>query len=183
MAGAWMPGVARVRAAVDGGPLRGGSPRVVWHTTESDPECVPAASAASELERIGRQTHLVWNPHTGGMVQTIPVTRAARALRDRGGTLAPNREGRVCLQVEVVGFAVSPFTEGPLFGLGEILRWLDTWRVPRDWPAGTPGDDPDRGDTELGRARWARGGHFGHSQVPGNAHTDPGPIDILRLTK
>ena len=35
---------------------------------------------------------------------------------------------------------------------------------------------------EGSRAVWARGGHFGASQVPGCAHAGPGAIDIHRLT-
>ena len=38
------------------------------------------------------------------------------------------------------------------------------------------------GGVEGSRAAWARGGHFGASQVPGCAHVGPGTIDIHRLT-
>jgi hypothetical protein len=38
------------------------------------------------------------------------------------------------------------------------------------------------GGAEGSRAVWARGGHFGASQVPGCAHAGPGAIDIHRLT-
>jgi hypothetical protein len=38
------------------------------------------------------------------------------------------------------------------------------------------------GGAEGSRAAWARGGHFGASQVPGCAHVGPGMIDIHRLT-
>jgi len=38
------------------------------------------------------------------------------------------------------------------------------------------------GGAEGSRAAWARGGHFGASQVPGCAHAGPGAIDIHRLT-
>jgi hypothetical protein len=38
------------------------------------------------------------------------------------------------------------------------------------------------GGTDGSRAVWARGGHFGASQVPGCAHVGPGAIDIHRLT-
>jgi hypothetical protein len=38
------------------------------------------------------------------------------------------------------------------------------------------------GAAEGSRAAWARGGHFGASQVPGCAHVGPGAIDIHRLT-
>ena len=35
---------------------------------------------------------------------------------------------------------------------------------------------------ERSRMLWARGGHFGASQVPGCENTGPGPIDVDRLT-
>jgi hypothetical protein len=38
------------------------------------------------------------------------------------------------------------------------------------------------GGGDGSRAVWARGGHFGASQVPGSAHVGPGAIDIHRLT-
>jgi hypothetical protein len=44
------------------------------------------------------------------------------------------------------------------------------------------GVDGAIGGAEGSRAAWARGGHFGASQVPGCAHVGPGAIDIHRLT-
>lgn len=181
MAGAWLPGAERVRATRDGGGLAGGAPRVVWHTDESDPEQTPARSAAHQLDRTGWAAHLVWNPVTGDIVQMVPATRAARGLGGEIGGREANREGRMCLQIQVVGFASEPFTAGSLRALEDILRWLDTWGIPRCWPAGPPPAEPSCGNTERDRARWSLGGHFGHSQVPGNKAADPGGIDIATL--
>ncbi len=182
MAGAWFPGAEHVRASLDGGRPAGGAPRVVWLTTGSDPRETPAVSAACHLDRVGFAVHLVWNPLGGEVVQMLPATRAARALQDGVGGLELNREGRICLQIQVVGYAQCPFTEGPLRGLAGILRWLDSWRVPRRWPAGAPLAEPVCRDAARERARWSRGGHFGHSQVPGNTDPDPGAVDIVKLT-
>src|ERR1700685_1911905 len=60
---AWMPGIRYVRAAADGGPLKGGAPRVVWHVLGADPQLVSARSAAQRLDQGGYPSHLVWNPH------------------------------------------------------------------------------------------------------------------------
>lgn len=182
MAGAWLPGAQKVPTAFDGGRFSGGAPRVVWHTTESDPRGTAAAAAAQHLEEKGCATHLVWNPLTGELVQMLPAVRPARSLGDLGGDLEPSREGRLCLQIDVVAFSTDPFTSGPLHGLAAILRWLDSWNMPRRWPAGPPPAEPISRDSARDRARWSRGGHFGHSQVPGNAHFDPGALDIRKLT-
>jgi hypothetical protein len=92
-----------------------------------------------------------------------------------------NAEGRLCVQICVLAFSSDPFTAGPLAGLRDIMDWLDSWRIPRCWPAGPP--TPAAEQTGCGSRRlWARGGHFGASQVPDWAATGPGAIDIGRLT-
>jgi hypothetical protein len=159
------------------GALKGGAPRVVWHTSESDPGMISARSVAQRLEDQGRNAHLVWNPRDGEIVQMVPATRPARTLPGEIG-----REGRLCLQIVVVGFAGDPFTGGPLNGVDGILRWLDTWRVPRRWPAGGPLPSPDAYLAPRARRQWARGGHFGASQVPQTSVPAPGAIDIDKIT-
>jgi len=161
----------------DGGALGGGAPRVVWLTSESDPRLVSARSVAADLARESRPAHLVWNPGSGEVVQQVPIVRAARALNGRAG-----REGRICAQIMVVGRAREPFTAGLLAGLEEIMRWLDSWGVPRRWPAGPPLPSPQSYHSGRSRRDWARGGHYGACQVPGLSRPDPGGIDIDRIT-
>ncbi|MEU6039202.1 hypothetical protein ABZ801_27730 [Actinomadura sp. NPDC047616] len=161
----------------DGGALGGGAPRVVWLTSESDPRLVSARSVAADLAREARPAHLVWNPGSGEVVQQVPIVRAARALTGRAG-----REGRICAQIMVVGQAREPFTTGLLTGLEEIMRWLDAWGVPRRWPAGPPLPSPQSYHSGRSRRDWARGGHYGGSQVPDTSRPDPGAIDIHRVT-
>ncbi len=67
-------------------------------------------------------------------------------------------------------------------GVFQIMRWLDSWGVPRIWPAGQPAPARDCHGSPRSRRLWARGGHFGASQVPGLTAVGPGPIDIERLT-
>jgi hypothetical protein len=154
---------------------------------------------------------VVWNPTTGEIAQLISVLRAGRALgapdrldwtpvRIHRRPENVNAEGRVCVQIGVLALAAEPFTNGPMIGVEGIMSWLDSWGVTRRWPGGQPGSWADGGRTRGGtgggaggtigalggaegsRAVWARGGHFGASQVPGCAHVGPGAIDIHRLT-
>jgi len=93
-----------------------------------------------------------------------------------------NAEGRLCLQICVVAFAWDPFTSRPMTGLTEIMDWLDSWGVPREWPAGPPAAFPHEQAGCRDRRLWARGGHFGVSQVPDLTAAGPGAIDIELLT-
>src|SRR5262249_2679512 len=144
-----MPGARRIRAETDGGPLKGGAPRAVWLTLGTAPRAVSIQSAAQRLVSERRPCHLVWDAATGDIVQLISILRAGRALgapekldwdpdrvpRSPGNV---NTEGRICVQIGVLGHPAEPFTGGPLAGLGAIVGWLDSWSVPRSWPAGRP---------------------------------------------
>jgi hypothetical protein len=206
VAHAWMPEASRIRAESDGGPLIGGAPRAVWLTLGAAPGAVSVQSAASRLISERRPCHLIWDPVTGDVAQLISVLRAGRALgaadhldwapgRVRSDPENVNAEGRVCVQIGVLGHPAVPFTSGALVGIEAIVSWLDSWGVPRRWPAGRPGGyDLDLPDTTpvsaktmgmsdgRSRAMWARGGHFGASQVPGCENAGPGAIDIDRIT-
>ena len=193
MADAWMPGARCIRAQSDGGDMAGGAPRVVWLTFGAAPRAVSVWSAAQQLKQEGRPCHLVWDPVTGDIAQLLPIVRAGRALGTPDHlewapgqlphrTAAVNREGRLCVQIGVLGSAREPFTSYQMIGLAAILGWLDSWEIPRRWPAGQPA--PFR---QLARPRsralWARGGHFGASQVPECDSIGPGSIDIDHLTR
>ncbi|HET9079125.1 MAG TPA: hypothetical protein VFO01_01195 [Trebonia sp.] len=200
MAHAWMPEACRIRADKDGGPLTGGAPRAVWLTFGAAPGAVSVQSAASRLINEGRPCHLIWDPVTGDIAQLISVLRAGRALgaaddldwapgRVRAYPENVNAEGRVCVQVGVLGHPGNPFTNGRLAGVEAIVSWLDSWGVPRRWPAGRPEgyylDVPAAAAAiadRRSRVAWARGGHFGASQVPGCDNAGPGAIDIDLIT-
>ena len=117
---------------------------------------------------------------TAGVGTARPGVSAPAGIRG-ADTVDVNTEGRVCVQIGVLGDCADPFTNGPLAGVATIVSWLDSWGVPRRWPAGRPGGHYD---ASAGRARalWALGGHFGGSQVPGSASRGPGGIDTDLLT-
>jgi hypothetical protein len=187
VAHAWMPEAMRIRADADGGALGGGAPRVVWLTLGSLASAVSVQSAAQRLVAEHRPCHLVWNPMTGEIAQLISVLRAGRALgapdrldwtpvRIHRRLENVNSEGRICVQIGVLALAAEPFTNGPLIGVEAIMSWLDSWGVSRRWPGGQPGGWTDGGRSAgraMSRAVWARGGHFGASQVPGCGHAGP----------
>ena len=193
MAYAWMPEARRIRADADGGPLGGGSPRAVWLALGSIPGAVSVQSAAQRLISEQRPCHLIWDPVSGELAQLVSVLRAGRALgaADRLDW-APDRicarpqnvnaQGRVCVQIAVLAGFAEPFTNGPLIGVEAIVNWLDSWGVIRRWPSGPPGGCPAGQQRGRSRVQWARGGHFGASQVPGCENAGPGAIDIDRLT-
>lgn len=193
MIDAWMPGARRIRAQTDGGPLKGGAPRVVWQALGADPRLISACSAAQRLDQQGRPPHLVWNPVSGDIIQLIPILRAGCSLGgperlDYEGGAAPqplppiNAEGRLCVQIGVVAWPWQPFTAGPMNGVEAILGWLDAWRVPRRWPAGRPVPSMLARAGTRSRAVWALGGHYGASQLPECESVGPGDIDIDLLT-
>lgn len=173
--------------------MQGGAPRVVWLTLGTDPRAISVLSAAQRLRDEGRPCHLVWDPRTGAIAQMLPVIRAGRALGTREHItydpspdctpVAPvNREGRLCVQIAVLASPGEPFTSHPMSRLAEILSWLDSWRIPRRWPAGQPATARQAELRPRSRAMWARGGHFGASQVPDCSSIGPGGIDIDQLT-
>jgi len=177
VAQAWLHSAGVVPASVDGGSMNGGAPRAVWLLWPADPHGISAKSVAQRLVQIGRPSHLVWNPVTGEIVQSLPATRAACGLP---GDV--NRHGRVCVQIRVLGSVHEPFTDSKMDGLNEILAWLDSWKIPRSWPAGPPLPYPHSVAAPRSGRAWATGGHFGLSQVPGTTEGDPGAIDISRIT-
>jgi len=171
MTNLYLPG-AKVIPGRDGGTMLGGPAKVVWHTTENDPAKTSATNVANYLVGSGNTVHLVWNPITGEIVQMIPANHAGRGLENRAGGVETNRAGRVVIQIEVVGRASQPFTNGPMVGLPKILAWLASLGIPAVW-SGTP---------NRSTANWAKSGHFGHVDVPENSHTDPGNVDKTKLT-
>jgi hypothetical protein len=179
----WLPGVTRITSDHDGGSMLGGPPRFVWHTYECAAS-VTVERAAQALISAGNEVHFVLHP-AGGLVQILPSSVAGRGLKNASGGVQTNRQGTICLQVEVIAFAADPFTRNlTAKGLADVRRMVAFGRslgVPDVWPAGPPPAYPT-GSSARSAAIWtAHGGHYGHSQVPENDHGDPGAIDTALL--
>ena len=189
MAYAWMPGTSRIRAELDGGPLGGGAPRAVWLTLGAAGGSVSVQSAAQRLISERRPCHLVWDPVTGAIVSVLRAGRALGAAEHLDwapgqARLHPdsvNAEGRVCVQIGVLGQPSDPFTAGTLAGVDTIMSWLDSWGHPAPlagWPArGLPRRRRPAQLRALGpwRPFWC---------LPGTRceNVGPGAIDVDRIT-
>ncbi|MGW1547517.1 peptidoglycan-binding protein LysM [Streptomyces sp. NPDC002346] len=159
--------------------------RVVWHTTESGHGDASFKNVGAYLISKGAEPHILYDPTTDRLGQYGPLNESARALKNDGLTRT-NRTGRVCIQVEVLARANTPFTgywkPGPNFKA--LMRAIRSWGVPDVWPAGALAKVYADKNASRSRTTWAsKGGHYGHSNVPGNDHWDPGNIGKAAIFK
>lgn len=179
----WLPGAAR---SPQSGAVKLDTslpPRATWHiTSDVDPgKTQPQfAGVAAYLKNAGYCPHLMWDPFTGQVEQYYPANVGARALK------VWNEDGARHIQIEVL-FSRGAYRNGkqywelkdtPLKGFAQIVQWLDSHGIPRTWPMGPTPPIGQSGTRSV--AVWnSKGGHYGHSQVPGNDHTDPGVFPDL----
>lgn len=157
-------------------------PRVVWHTTESPAGASYFASVAAYLIRVASEPQVIYDPVSDKIGQFGPLTQSARALQN-DGSRRTNREGKVCIQVEVLGRASEPWTKG--FDPAEkpnyqkLIAANRAHGVPDVWPAGKPpATAAAAAKGSRSRTTWqTKGGNFAHGQTPGQSHWDPGAID------
>ena len=161
-------------------PDRDWLPEPDWDQDADRPPSTTWTHGADWTQGAG-WTHGPGRLKVGATAGRLPGEPTAPPARD--GLAGVNNEGRVCVQIGVIGHAWAPFTDGPVVRVRDIVGWLDSWHVARGWPAGSPAPFP--GSVRPGQQRrrhWARGGHFGASQVPGCSGSGPGALDIERLT-
>jgi hypothetical protein len=158
-------------------------PRVVWHTTESGAGNAAFDAVGKYLRTIGAEPHILYDPTTDRLGQFGPLSQSARALKNDGATRT-NRTGKVCIQIEVLARAGTPFTgywkPGPNFR--KLMAAIRSWGIPDTFPMGALASK--YGDSAAKRSRdiWLnKAGHYGHSNVPGNDHWDPGAISKTAL--
>lgn len=186
----WIPGAERLTPSMPGGKITSSAPpRVVWHTTEADPgKDATFAAMVRVLTSKSAEPQVLYDPVSDRLGQFIPLNLSGRALKNDGGTQT-NRVGEVCIQIEVIGRSAKPFTDTwkPGKNYRALMAAIRSWGIKDSWPAGRPPvfvASPPHNVPESARSRtiWTtKGGHYGHSQIPGNDHGDPGGIDIVKL--
>lgn len=176
----WIPGAIVVPCSLDGGSMMGtGEKYATIHTFESKGYNLSAVDGAKRLVAAGNGCTGTFNPVTGQIAQMVPGNRASRTLRNLSGGVQTNRAGSFHAQFEVIGDAARPWTQdltdAGRIGLAKIIAWLDSWGVPRIWPAGNP---PAYPGGYQNRIAPGPSGYYGHSQWKENTHGDPGAIDL-----
>ncbi|WP_406305768.1 peptidoglycan-binding protein [Streptomyces sp. NBC_00885] len=181
----WITGAERLGDGSIGGVMdKPDAPaRVVWHTTESGDGDASFKSVADYLIKIGAEPHFLYDPTTDRIGQFGPLNESARALKN-DGTTRTNRVGKACIQIEVLARAGKPFTgywkPGPNFR--KLMAAIRSWGVPDKFVMALATEYGDA--SKRDRAKWLTvGGHYGHCNVPGNDHWDPGAISPAAIFK
>jgi hypothetical protein len=180
----WMPGAAR-HAVGNTGAMNGGPARAVWHITSNAKDW----TFKNELGWFGGggadvAPHLLWDPFTGEIAQFFPADSRSLSLQN-AGSVKTNRTGKYCVQIEIVftanetvgGKKYATVRDTPCKNLDQIMAWLRSLGVADAWPGGAPTGFTR--DTVSMDAWLKLGGHYGHNQIPGNSHVDPGPMPDL----
>lgn len=175
----WMPGAAKHDLG-NHGAMEGGPARATWHTT-SNPNDHTFANEYGWFTGggAGVAPHILWDPFTGQIAQFFPADSRSLSL-ENAGSVRTNRTGKYNIQIEIVftagevvnGKVYHTVAETPRKNLGLIVNWLRSLGIVDAWPGGAPKSlarDTVTLDTWL-----HHGGHYGHNQVPGNHHVDPG---------
>lgn len=188
----WMPSAER-HPTGNGGTMDGmGGPRATHHITwdrnasaSAPADLVPFTNLVGYFSGggAGSAPHLLADPFTGRIAQFIPANQSARALVNASGGVETNRHGTANIQIEwlffphcrVGGKVYATLADTPMAGLDRVMAWLRSWGVPDVWPMGSPSWSGNRNANTWN----TRAGHYGHSQVPENDHTDPGPMPDL----
>lgn len=186
----WIPGAERLTPSAPGGIITSTAPgRSVWHATEANPK-TPGVfeSMVKVLTGKSAEPHLLYHPLTDRLGQFFPLDLSGRALRN-DGTTKTNRVGKVCIQIEVIAYSADPFTgywtPGPNWRA--LIAALRSWGIADAQPAGPfpqfianpPHNVPEN---DRDRPTWlSKGGHYSHSQIPGNDHGDPGAVSFAAM--
>jgi len=175
----WISEAEQLAPIGTSGTMLGGPPRVVWHTTEAP----SGGNYFALMDRVltGKQAepHILYDPVTDRMGQYFPLNKSARALRnDAVSGLSTNKTGTVCIQIEVVGYAHTPFTSywKPGRNFRALMQAIRSWGIPDVWPAGRMSAGGESVSRSLTTYK-TQAGHYGHCHVPGNTHWDCGAID------
>jgi LysM repeat protein len=169
--------------------MNSGAAKATWHATSNIN--ADGKSNAFDLESnyfatggAASAPHLIWDPFTGQIAQYFPANSRALALRNYG-SYQTNRSGKYNIQIEVVfctgqtrgGKKYTHISETPCKNLDKIVAWLRSLGIKDTWPGGAPTGWSR--DTVSWATYNGSSGHYGHNQVPGNDHVDPGKMPNL----
>lgn len=189
MLGDWITN-KKFPGSAPGGQLAGGPPRAVHHIT--DDKLNADGTRSTTIEDVARylvdknyEPHLIVDPLVpGSLFQFISFSRSAYAL-EHNQPPETNRMGNACIQIEwfftpgtvFMGKRYDTLADTLMCNLDLVLEACDSYAIPRVWPLGLPAWS---GTSRDARVWTAQAGHYGHCHVPGNDHTDPGPIDATK---
>jgi hypothetical protein len=179
--GDWYPTATVRRYKVDGGAMIGGPPRFCLHTTETN--VVPKYG-----DLLGANSAPHFTIHTDGEIfQHQPISRASRSLRNVAGGVQTNRQGKVNVQVEIVGWARNGSTL-PAVQMA-ALRTVYSWArqqagIPHTFRTISRGSHCYGADSpcRMTTFEWLNfAGVYGHQEAPESTHWDPGNFDMTTI--
>lgn len=180
----WMPGAQKLPVGNEGA-MEGGPARATHHITSNEHDWTfKNEKGWFTGGGAGVAPHLLADPFTGEVAQFFPANSRSLSLKN-AGDVRTNRTGKYNIQIEWVftegetvnGKVYHSLKETPLKPWPAIRAWLRSLGIVDGWPGGVPTSfsrDTVSLDTWL-----HHGGHYGHNQVPGNDHVDPGPMPDL----
>jgi len=160
---------------------------IVLHTSESSPGT--ASGVANFLIDKGWQSHEVYDPWNGDLIQLLPANVPAKSLMNLDGGVETNARPDIPYQIEVVGRAAdTPHYDNAWYdNLRLHLRALcDILHTPYIFPLPflaypDPAFGADNG-VRIPFADWSTfHGIIGHQHCPENVHGDPGALIINLL--
>lgn len=180
----WMPGAIR-KSIGNTGAMNGGPPRAIWHAT-ANPSTDSFSAHVGWFTGGGRGSapHILWHPYTGQFAQFFPANSRAVAVQN-AGSIKTNRTGKYNIQIEAcfttnLRPGVTHISQTPCKNLGRLVTWLRSLDIVDTWPGGAP--TAWARDTVSMTTWLQKGGHYGHHQIPGNDHVDPGRMPNLFAT-
>lgn len=166
----WYPVATKMSWGRTGGSMIGGPPRGVLHETITTTVPTYGYGGSAPHFTIDRD---------GTVFQHSPVGMAARALRNASGGVQTNRQGSVCLQVEMVAYSSkNDWTPQMVASLRNLVEWARVeWGIPDIFPLDQGGGAEYglKNPVELSNIEWLNfTGWLAHQHVPENTHWDVG---------
>lgn len=186
----WFPFAVQNRAPTSlWGAWTGGPSKGVLHTTETD-FFTPDIDSYFGHTSYPHFTIVLNKDWTVTIYQHIPLTRAARALKNLSGGAQTNTDSAI--QIEIVWRASNAHNmpRQLLDTIRALMRWLEhECSIQPVWYENQSHFYPPEDGHRLGYEPWrmsaaeweAWNGWCGHCNVPENVHGDPGKIDIAYL--